>query len=83
MPDFHGTFLGMAKTKISFMARKPGRKGKTRVSFNANVKKPSAWSKTAKTGECKKVRNPRTGKTVRLCKTGRGRTGFVFRKLRG
>ena len=31
-------------------------------------------------GKCKTVRNRRTGCTVKLCFTGRGRTGWQFQK---
>ncbi len=65
----------MARERVSFRT-KSGR----RVTFTAKRKKRSKTAAEKPVGFCKKVKNPRTGKTVWLCKTGRGKTGWKFRK---
>lgn len=70
--------------RVSFMARKPGRKSKARVSFTAKGPAPRKKHGDKPIGFCKKIRNPRTGKTAQVCKVkNSGRRQWRIKKLRG
>jgi hypothetical protein len=64
---------------VSFMTKRT--RPKRRVKFKAKGPAPRAKGKHHPTGYCKRVKMGRNRKcSIELCKTGRGKTGWKFKK---